>query len=812
MVPVQSSDAVADAPKDAGAAVAPKWLRIGAVAVFCTVFFAVALTASDVGLTWDEPAYLHSARGDLPAVPGTNAAQPTPQHVRCGVLQWFGRLLRCRGMAEVRDVTSKRAILEAWDYNRYGPNFHPPLSGLIAALLHCATPFLDEIASWRVASAFEFALATSALFWFLGSRYGPWTGFAAALALVSMPRVVGDAHLFGTDMPVMAVWACTALAFWKGLEHTAWRLAFGALLGVCFVTKFTAMLVVVPLALWLLAYRAWPYSRAKWLTTVVATAWIAWPLALGGFEIARLAHAIRTTTQSRLSASGAPAMALANWIGYVDVRDLGVSSAVPNWILFLPLALWLLWCALQRIPAAPQSVRDSGAGLRLWLAGLGLAPAVAIALNPTWWHDTLPQLGHYYQITAGRHGALPDIEIFYLGRKFIYSLPWHNGVVLLAVTIPTIVAGLFAAGLIRSVWLWRRDSLRLYFVLHMLTLPVFRMLPTPAHDGVRLMLPAFFFVAGIAGWGFGLIVRLAERLRVEDYSVHTVPAVASVLLFASPLYWLWQSHPFELSYYSGLIGGLPGAHRIGFEPTYWYDAVTPDVLAALNDVERGVPRGGVLHPPNPRCLAPVFDELQRLRRLRPDIELGANPDGFPFMHLLTHSSKASAFTRVLYALEPRYSSGPRGVRLFSLYDPVAVSRGFALTLFLDGGPSGATRPLRHRLHREMLELAQRQPHSVEIAATLLNEVGLSEAQARARGREPGAAVVLDWLAQRPDDLQQLLSRRPRAIVEAAEILNRAAASRPQLLRLLIEEDGYAPAEKLGEYLDAFLGDVRDFLN
>ncbi len=54
-----------------------------------------------------------------------------------------------------------------------------------------------------------------------------------------------------------------------------------------------------------------------------------------------------------------------------------------------------------------------------------------------------------------------------------------------------------------------RDRLLLYFLVQLLVLPVLRMLPTPAHDGVRLMLPTFFFLAAFAGWG---AVWLADGL------------------------------------------------------------------------------------------------------------------------------------------------------------------------------------------------------------------------------------------------------------------------------------------------------------
>ena len=63
------------------------------------------------------------------------------------------------------------------------------------------------------------------------------------------------------------------------------------------------------------------------------------------------------------------------------------------------------------------------------------------------------------------------------------------------------------ARLARSIRL--RDALPWYLALHLATLPLLRMLPTPAHDGVRLLLPTFFFLACFAGIG---AVAVADAL------------------------------------------------------------------------------------------------------------------------------------------------------------------------------------------------------------------------------------------------------------------------------------------------------------
>jgi hypothetical protein len=42
-------------------------------------------------------------------------------------------------------------------------------------------------------------------------------------------------------------------------------------------------------------------------------------------------------------------------------------------------------------------------------------------------------------------------------------------------------------------------------------------------------------------------------------------------------------HPFGLSYYNLMVGGLPGAERLGLELTYWNDAVDRVLLNSLAD-------------------------------------------------------------------------------------------------------------------------------------------------------------------------------------------------------------------------------------
>src|SRR6185312_10961117 len=91
-------------------------------------------------------------------------------------------------------------------------------------------------------------------FGFLTRRYGPWVGGIMAGALLCMPRVYGHGHIAGTDTPGLLLWPATALAFWKGLYEPGagrWRVLVGVLLGLAFVEKMAAILVLLPILGWL---------------------------------------------------------------------------------------------------------------------------------------------------------------------------------------------------------------------------------------------------------------------------------------------------------------------------------------------------------------------------------------------------------------------------------------------------------------------------------------------------------------------------------------------------------------------------------
>jgi 4-amino-4-deoxy-L-arabinose transferase-like glycosyltransferase len=785
----------ANAAKDLPASKPPEARRRidwkGCLAVAVVSLAVLVPTTGDLGLTWDEPAYRYSQL--LSA-------------------QWWERLFAVRSWGDFERLIDPDTLHYFWPYAHFGVNFHPTLSGQLSLLTNgLFGGWTNDIVGRRLASIFEFAGCVTLLYGVLATRYSRLVAGVAAGALLFMPRPFGDAHVAGTDMPGMLLWSLTAIAFWKGIYEPRsgiWRVAVGVLLGLAFVQKMAAVFVVGPLVIWAVLARWRGIDRNSILDAFLTLVPQLAVLGLTLVEIRRLAGQLPPPGRVDLFVHNPPQ----NW---------------PDSILAVPLVIWLVRRGLGRLLRNRSTffaeVRPT---LETITASAAFAPVVAWIGNPSWWVSTLPRLAHYYQINTDRQGALPDIQILYLGKIYEYALPWHNGFLLIAVTVPVLTLAAAAIGLAWGFGRIRTDRLPLYFALHMFVPILARMFRVPAHDGVRLMLPVFFFLAAFAGWGAAAAGQLLGRKNVR---LSVIPGVAVV---GASLWQLVGIHPYELSYYNEWVGGADKAWRKGYELTYWYDAFTPEVLAEIN---QKLPQGAEMHFAGELSTPTmVMQQHQDEGRIRPDIALGARSlDRFTFMWLLTHDSKALAFTRALFVMKPWYESRPRqlyGARVLAVMDPVAVSRAWALQLMCDAPDrsppakpnapewvrnlspvlarfwgDGLDKAPKLSLNEPLFEWAQKDPESLRQAAT--------ELAARARsGKVPKLPdTTLGEPAQRlltvltrydkPEvgrDFSGILFRaRPEGLTEAVEMLIRHRDT----LRSVLLRSGYTDPNWIGGPLD-----------
>jgi 4-amino-4-deoxy-L-arabinose transferase-like glycosyltransferase len=505
-----------------------RWIETHARAVgwatFAATLLLVGLTLRDPGIVWDEPFYFGSAQ--LQA-------------------KWVSLLVTDPGAALARET-----VIEMWDWEHYF-NPHPPVSREAMALTWwSARGVVGDLAAYRLAPALLFAALVMLAFRWATAAWGGIAGVGAALSIVLMPRLFGHAHFGATETPLLAFWTAASAAGWWALERRrppGWILV-GVAWGLAAGTKFSGLLVIVPLAAWGL----WRDPRA--------------------------------------TVRGLPRAALV--------------GAIVFW-----------------------------------------------ALNPMLWFDPRMFLGRWLWESLNR-GAYAPIATFYLGDSYSASVPWHYAIVTTAAVTPLGILSL--AGLGAASGMRRVDPLVVLCAGTVAFQWALMMVPgAPHHDGERQFIVLFPFLALLAGHGLRRARRaVGRRGRALLLAAAFVPA-------AVQLAWI---HPFELAYYGEAVGGIRGARRLGFETTYWMDAITGPVLDWMN---RELPRGATVYVPG----TPLPLRLQQAYGgLRRDVVVTEDQVGAEWQVVqMRQGVQRPAERELLARLPPAYRLELQGVPLVAIY-------------------------------------------------------------------------------------------------------------------------------------------------
>lgn len=352
-------------------------------------------------------------------------------------------------------------------------------------------------------------------------------------------------------------------------------------------------------ALWLFFAGRW----GAWPASVAAAAWVFQPNLFANGHYATVDAILSSLWVLAVLAFALavqnPTDATVRWPrwGWVVVFGLlagwAADTKLTGWFLPFP---FLAWTALER----------NRRGLLTLLVGGVVAVVTIYAFNPGWWCAPIDGVRRFFVSNLTRGRTIP-IPILFLGRVYMtpnQSLPWYNTLVWTVFVTPVGILLLAILGALRCVRRWASEPFGVLALGNWVFLLALRALPhTPGHDGVRQFLPALGLAAVVAGLGAASVAERCGRWARVLLGVAMVEAIAAVAVML----------PVPLSYFSPLVGGLPGAaNNFGMEPTYFWDALDDNALDWLN---RNTPKGArVRFATFPRS----WLYLHAVGRLRPD--------------------------------------------------------------------------------------------------------------------------------------------------------------------------------------------------
>jgi hypothetical protein len=318
-----------------------------------------------------------------------------------------------------------------------------------------------------------------------------------------------------------------------------------------------------------------------------------------------------------------------------------LATKLTGWFLPLP---FLAWAGLYRSPRASRTL----------FIGLAVGLVISYALIPPWWTDPLDGASRFLTSNLTRSMTFP-LRIQFLGTVYDTpreSLPWYNTVVWTVLVTPVGFLVMAGAGLWSALRGWRREPIGLLIAGNWTLLIALRAMPhTPGHDGVRLFLPAFGVLVLLGGMGArSLIDRWGRRAKVAIVAAGLEGVLSIVVMM-----------PVPLSYFSLIVGGLPGAAALGMEPTYYWDALGPGPRQWL---ARHTPPGQTVQF---AMFTPSFLYLRRIGELPP--RLTPTDPGRPQWVVLQNRPGAfSDLGRALVARgHPRFTMAKLGVSLLWIF-------------------------------------------------------------------------------------------------------------------------------------------------
>lgn len=293
------------------------------------------------------------------------------------------------------------------------------------------------------------------------------------------------------------------------------------------------------------------------------------------------------------------------------------------------------------------------------------APLAAFLLWSLFWNDPVGQLLYIPRFFIDN---TQNIEVLINGSWYCSggNVPWWYPLWYLTITTPLPMLAFFLIGLISLIGQIRQKPiaslLLLWFFLPLARYSLPRM---GVIDGIRHFEEVVFPLTAIAAVGVaGIFVWLSRSLRKRN--VNTTTAVTlNTILFLLFLFWLIipivKYHPFQISYYNELVGGIRGAWG-KYDIDYWGGPQKK----AMSWLNAHAPIDSNIHIVMAADVAGTY--------LRPDLRARLNTIGYDGADYVVVLNRQSFFYRYFYIWEymlrrkPAYLVENQGVPIVWIFD------------------------------------------------------------------------------------------------------------------------------------------------
>jgi hypothetical protein len=360
------------------------------------------------------------------------------------------------------------------------------------------------------------------------------------------------------------------------------------------------------------------------------------PVALGWLLLPLLAW--------KISLRGSRQQKSIYWVLFFLIHAAVAATKITGFIAVAPVIVFLLY-------------KRDFRGLFLAAASCLAALAFVALLAPDQWGSPLTTIASYLSYPFHR-GSSVKIAVFYLWKVYREgTLPLHYFFLMTAVTMPPLSLALVFC----SPLAWRNETTKGLALALLPAVAIWICMglwqSVPKHDGVR-QFTAFLALLGMCSW-LGLLglleilpkAFLGVRGKCRDAAVTAVPLAGAFLA-------LMGSHPYELSYYSELFGGLKSAEAHGLEITYLLEAINPTTLDWIN---ANLPRNATL------AILPMWSTLLEVYQehglLRADLRILGNFQEQSADFLLLLRRRSLVKDEIYAAQPPLYEVEHQGVSI-----------------------------------------------------------------------------------------------------------------------------------------------------